>query len=67
MGIGKLRKKIKGWGTRAARMKKADLIREIQRAEGNFDWFGNATGICNQWEHYFKEDSLPSPESRRNK
>jgi len=48
-------------------MKKVDLIREIQRAEENFDWFGTTTGHRNQWECYFKEDSLSSPKSRRNK
>jgi len=67
MGMGKAIKKVKGLGIKTARMKKADLIREIQRAEGNFDWFGMATDNRNQWEFYFKEDSLPSPKSRRNR
>lgn len=34
---------IKGFG-----MKRDELIRSIQRAEGNFDCFGSATSYCDQ-------------------
>ena len=33
---------------------KADLIRAIQRAEGNFDCFGTATDHCDQYECRFR-------------
>jgi len=33
---------------------KADLIREIQLAEGNFDCFGSAKDYCDQHECRFR-------------
>ncbi len=35
-------------------MKRDDLIRSIQRAEGNFDCFGSATDYCDQWGCAFR-------------
>lgn len=37
---------------------KADLIREIQRAEGNFDCYGSAHGYCDQLECIFRSSCL---------
>lgn len=38
-------------------LSKNDLIREIQRQEGNFDCFGTAcSGECNQVECLWRED-----------
>jgi len=37
---------------------KADLIRRIQHAEGNFDCFGTATDYCDQYDCCFREDCL---------
>jgi hypothetical protein len=34
------------------------LIRQIQRAEGNFDCFGAAKDYCNQFQCCFREDCL---------
>jgi len=46
-------------------LSKAELIRRIQRAEGNFDCFGTATDRCDQSECCFKDDCLkPSKASR---
>jgi hypothetical protein len=46
-------------GVNSARMKKADLIRSIQRAEGNFDCFGTpAGGGCDQSACAWREDCL---------
>lgn len=40
-------------------MKKATIIRSIQRAEGNFDCFGSAaTGDCNQTNCLWRADCL---------
>lgn len=36
------------------RKTKVDLIREIQRAEGNFACFGTATDYCDQYECRFR-------------
>jgi len=46
-------------GINSVRKSKADLIREIQLAEGNFDCFGTATaGICDQINCLWREDCL---------
>jgi len=40
-------------------MKKKNIIRAIQRAEGNFDCFGTATaGICDQINCLWRDDCL---------
>ena len=52
-------KRAKKLGIKAKAAKKADLIRHIQRAEGNFDCFGTAADYCDQWMCCFGEDCLP--------
>ena len=43
-------------GVRSTRMRKAELVRAIQRAEGNFDCYGTATGEeCDQEECLWRE------------
>lgn len=37
---------------------KAELIREIQRKEGNFDCFGSAKDYCDQVSCTFRSDCL---------
>jgi hypothetical protein len=45
----KIREIAKSKGINPGKMKKAELIKSIQRAEGNFDCFGTATaGYCDQ-------------------
>ena len=39
-------------------VKKHDLIREIQKREGNSPCFGTATDYCDQWNCCFREDCL---------
>jgi len=58
-------KKAKKLGIKAKAVKKADLIRQIQMAEGNFDCFGTAMDFCDQWKCCFREDCLPSPKSKQ--
>jgi hypothetical protein len=49
----------KGKGVNPARMKKDELIKAIQRAEGNNDCFGTASsGECNQHDCLWREDCL---------
>ena len=44
-------------GIRPTRMEKVELIRSIQRAEGNFDCFGTAAGEeCSQEECLWREE-----------
>ena len=43
----------------AGRLRKGDLIRTLQRLEGNFDCFGSAReGICSQIECLWRKDCL---------
>ncbi len=39
-------------------LSKRELIRRIQRTEGNFDCFGTAKTYCDQFECCFREDCL---------
>ncbi len=49
--------KIKG--IKVGNMKKANIIRTIQKTEGNFDCFGTASaGVCDQINCLWKEDCL---------
>ncbi|MFH1642135.1 MAG: SAP domain-containing protein [Nanoarchaeota archaeon] len=41
-------KKAKKLGIKAGKMKKGDIVRAIQKAEGNFDCFESAIGDCDQ-------------------
>jgi hypothetical protein len=43
---------------------KAELIRRVQKAEGNFDCYGTAKDYCDQLQCSFREDclKLSSPE-----
>jgi hypothetical protein len=46
-------------GVKTGKMKKDDIIRAIQRAEGNFDCFGTAaTSNCSQSDCLWREDCL---------
>ena len=48
-------------GIKAGRMAKAEIIRTIQRIEGNFDCFSTAVdGHCDQGECAWREDCLPN-------
>ena len=47
----------KDYGIKTSRMKKEDLIREIQRTEGNFDCFASAaSGECDQIACMWRDD-----------
>ncbi len=39
-------------------MGKGNIIKAIQKAEGNFDCFGTAVGYCDQEKCSFREDCL---------
>jgi len=66
--MNEIKMKAKALGIKVmATTRKADLIRKIQRAEGNFDCFGTATEYCDQWDCFYREECLPSPKSKRNK
>ncbi|MFQ6136500.1 MAG: SAP domain-containing protein [Candidatus Hydrothermarchaeales archaeon] len=56
MKIADVRRKAMDLGLKTGRTSKADLIRAIQRAEGNFPCFGTATDYCDQERCCFRED-----------
>ena len=58
MKMNEIRKKAKALGIKTKAIKKADLIRQIQKKEGNFDCFGAAKGYCDQLNCCFREDCL---------
>ncbi|MDH4099240.1 MAG: Rho termination factor N-terminal domain-containing protein [Nitrospirota bacterium] len=46
-------------GIKAGKLKKTELIHEIQKTEGNFPCFGTATsGVCDQYDCLFRSDCL---------
>jgi hypothetical protein len=59
MKMGEIKEKAKALGIKTRAIKKADLIREIQRKEGTFDCFGAAKDYCDQLDCCFREDCLP--------
>lgn len=59
MTIKKIRDIAKSNGIKVGNMKKENIIRSIQRAEGNFDCFGTAvSGVCDQINCMWREDCL---------
>ena len=59
MTINEVRKIAKDKGIKlAARQTKVEIIRTIQKVEGNFDCFGMAQGYCDQMNCLWREDCL---------
>lgn len=59
MTVKQIKEIAKAKGIKVGNMKKENIIRAIQRAEGNFDCFGTATaGICDQYNCLWREDCL---------
>lgn len=57
----KIKEIAKSRGVNPGKMRKADIIRAIQRVEGNFDCFGTAmAGYCNQQSCLWRTDCLGS-------
>ena len=57
MKIGRIRTIARSYGVNPGRQGKRELIREIQRQEGNFDCFATAyDGICDQYHCLWRED-----------
>lgn len=62
MKMQEIRAMAKALGVSSFGKSKIDLIREIQRKEGNFDCYGTANGFCDQMECLFR----PSCVSEKN-
>ena len=60
MKMADVRTKAKEMDVKSGRMKKVDLIHEIQTTEGNFPCFGTAADFCDRDDCCWKEDCLPN-------
>lgn len=59
MNLKQVKEIAKSKGVKVGNMKKDDIIRAIQHAEGNFDCFGTATGgECDQHNCLWRDDCL---------
>lgn len=58
MNIIQIRKRAKKLGVNPKGLKKLDLIRAVQKAEGNFECFGTAEGYCDQVKCSWRKDCL---------
>lgn len=58
MKMPEIREMAKNLGVRSFGRKKADLIREIQKKEGNFPCFGTAEDYCDQFSCLWRADCL---------
>lgn len=58
MKIKDIKKKAKSLGIKAGNTSKTDLVRAIQRTEGNFDCFGTAADYCDQLGCAWRDDCL---------
>jgi len=59
MNLKEIKDMAKSQDIKVGNMKKENIIRAIQRAEGNFDCFGSAiTGECNQMNCIWRGDCL---------
>ncbi|MDH5435639.1 MAG: SAP domain-containing protein [Gammaproteobacteria bacterium] len=57
MNIQEIRKIAKNHGIKTSRASKLNIVREIQRQEGNFDCFATAVdGECNQVKCKWRDD-----------
>ena len=58
MTVKELQKMAKDLGIKTTGLKKVEVIKAIQRAEGNFDCFGTASNYCDQMSCLFRQDCL---------
>jgi hypothetical protein len=59
MQITEIKTIAKEYGIKVSKLKKAELIKQIQLAEGNFDCFDTpAVGSCGQEECLWRSDCL---------
>ena len=59
MTVEQLRAMAKELGVKPVSLRKAELIKSMQIAEGNFDCFGTAIDYCDQLDCLFRYDCIP--------
>ena len=66
MKIQKIRDIARGQGLEPGKAEKVELIRAIQRKEGNFDCFATAyDGVCDQSGCLWRDDCFATARSRK--
>jgi hypothetical protein len=65
MKMQEVRQKAKAFHISSFGKTKVALIREIQKAEGNFDCFKTASDYCDQWACCFRADCFGNTRSRQ--
>lgn len=66
MQIQDIREIAREYGLKTSGLKKPDLIKQIQVAEGNFDCFATANdGICDQMGCLWRDDCLKASVSEK--
>jgi len=60
MKMPEIKKKAQAAGVNPTKLKKADLIRAIQTAEGNTPCFERSNGTCPYMDCCWREDCLPA-------
>ncbi len=66
MKIRKIREIARDQGLEPGKAEKTELIRTIQRQEGNFDCFATACdGVCDQGGCLWREDCFAAARSRK--
>jgi len=66
VNLTKIRSLAKDAGVKPGKMRKADLIRSIQRSEGYFDCFATAVdGTCDQLDCLWREDCFNEAKKSR--
>ena len=58
MTVKELQKMANGLGIKTTGLRKTELVKTIQSAEGNFACFATATDYCDQMACLFREDCL---------
>lgn len=58
MNLTEVKNRAREVGVSVGKMKKPDIIRAIQLAEGNVDCFGKVEGSCDQENCCFRNDCL---------
>lgn len=61
MKMNEVKEKAKMLGIKAGKMKKSDLIKTIQKTEGNEPCFGSDNVHCSQMECCWRSDCIITP------
>lgn len=67
MQMTEIRTIAKNYGLKTSRLGKTDIIRQIQKSEGNFDCFASPKdGYCDQLGCLWRDDCLKSAKATSN-